>query len=262
MAARRPFQRACDVFSWRGRLDPFCTAGARNRRPSRWGYVVDLNGAWVLPGLINAHDHLELNHYGRHHAGAPYRNIQQWVDDMRIRLREDPVIVNGRAQSLAARVWLGGFESAGGCDPGGPSQSGLSRFASRDARASAPSIRMGPFICDAATARRGAGRTWRRCARSIPPDAAFRAFCVAPGRRGGRRCLTGTAAPGGRRRPRREPCWCMASRSRATDGASWHSAVRVPSGVRPQPRPVRDHDGSAPCAARLAGSRPLGRIRG
>ncbi|HUR22092.1 MAG TPA: amidohydrolase family protein [Vicinamibacterales bacterium] len=73
--------------------------------------VVDLEGAWVLPGLINAHDHLELNHYGSQHAGAPYRNVQQWVDDMRTRLRDDPVIVNGRAQSLAARVWLGGFKN-------------------------------------------------------------------------------------------------------------------------------------------------------
>lgn len=79
--------------------------------PRDGDHVVDLNGAWVLPGLINAHDHLELNHYGRQHAGAPYRNVQQWVDDMRIRLREDPVIVNGRAQSLAARVWLGGFKN-------------------------------------------------------------------------------------------------------------------------------------------------------
>jgi cytosine/adenosine deaminase-related metal-dependent hydrolase len=73
--------------------------------------VVDLQGAWVLPGLINAHDHLELNHYGPQHAGAPYSNVQQWVDDMRIRLREDRAIVDGRAQPLAARVWLGGFKN-------------------------------------------------------------------------------------------------------------------------------------------------------
>jgi cytosine/adenosine deaminase-related metal-dependent hydrolase len=80
--------------------------------PPRDGdHVVDLNGAWVLPGLVNAHDHLELNHYGPQHAGAPYRNVRQWVDDMRTRLHQDPTIVHGRARSLAACVWLGGFKN-------------------------------------------------------------------------------------------------------------------------------------------------------
>ena len=60
-----------------------------------------------LAGLINAHDHL-VNRWPSP-CRCAVRNVQQWVDDMRIRLREDPVIVNGRAQSLAARVWLGGF---------------------------------------------------------------------------------------------------------------------------------------------------------
>src|SRR5687767_1499593 len=79
--------------------------------PRDGDHVVDLHGAWVLPGLINAHDHLELNHYGPQHAGAPYSNVQQWVNDMRTRLHEDPAIVNGRARPLAARVWLGGFKN-------------------------------------------------------------------------------------------------------------------------------------------------------
>ena len=79
--------------------------------PQNGDQVLDLKGAWVLPGLINAHDHLELNHYGPQHAGAPYKNVQQWVDDMRTRLHEDPVIVDGRKQSIAARVWLGGFKN-------------------------------------------------------------------------------------------------------------------------------------------------------
>ena len=79
--------------------------------PRDGDHVVDLNGAWVLPGLINAHDHLELNHYGAQLAAAPYRNVQEWVSDMRSRLREDPAIVNGRAQPLAGRVWLGGFKN-------------------------------------------------------------------------------------------------------------------------------------------------------
>ena len=30
--------------------------------PRRGDTVVDVEGAFILPGLINAHDHLELNH--------------------------------------------------------------------------------------------------------------------------------------------------------------------------------------------------------
>ena len=43
-------------------------------RPQRATTVVDLDGAFVLPGLVNAHDHLELNHYGR--AQGP-RSLRQ-----------------------------------------------------------------------------------------------------------------------------------------------------------------------------------------
>jgi cytosine/adenosine deaminase-related metal-dependent hydrolase len=80
-------------------------------RPRSGDHVIDMNGAWVLPGLVNAHDHLELNHYGPQHGRAPYANVQQWVDDMRTRLQNDPVIVSGRARSLCARLWAGGFKN-------------------------------------------------------------------------------------------------------------------------------------------------------
>ena len=79
--------------------------------PARGDLVVDVEGAWVLPGLINAHDHLELNHYGRQTGRAPYGNVREWVDDMRPRLETDHVLKAGRQRPLAARLFAGGFKN-------------------------------------------------------------------------------------------------------------------------------------------------------
>lgn len=44
-------------------------------------YVVALGGGVLLPGLINAHDHLQLNHYPRL-GNPPYGNAYQWGRDI------------------------------------------------------------------------------------------------------------------------------------------------------------------------------------
>lgn len=46
--------------------------------------VIDRPNALVRPGLINAHDHLHRNHYGRLGSG-PYRNAYRWADDIQLR---------------------------------------------------------------------------------------------------------------------------------------------------------------------------------
>ncbi len=57
----------------------------------------------LYPGLINAHDHLRLNHFGRLGRG-PYANAYEWAADIQYRHRQD--IMTGRtAPRRAALLW-------------------------------------------------------------------------------------------------------------------------------------------------------------
>jgi len=68
--------------------------------------VLDCRDADVRPGLINAHDHLHRNHYGRLGAG-PYPNAYRWADDIQLRYRRR--IERGRRiprrHALLAGAW-------------------------------------------------------------------------------------------------------------------------------------------------------------
>ena len=79
--------------------------------PRRGDTVVDLGGAFVLPGLINAHEHLELNHYGPLKRRERYDNATTWIDDLRPALRDDPSIQAGRSHPLAARLFIGALKN-------------------------------------------------------------------------------------------------------------------------------------------------------
>lgn len=48
--------------------------------------VIDAPDADLRPGLINAHDHLHRNHYGRL-GKPPYRNSQEWAADIQHRYK-------------------------------------------------------------------------------------------------------------------------------------------------------------------------------
>jgi cytosine/adenosine deaminase-related metal-dependent hydrolase len=72
---------------------------------------VGLEGAFVLPGLINAHDHLELNHYGALKRRARYLNVADWIDDLRPVIRSDPEIRRATAFPLVSRVFIGGLKN-------------------------------------------------------------------------------------------------------------------------------------------------------
>jgi cytosine/adenosine deaminase-related metal-dependent hydrolase len=84
---------------------------ALDARPHDGDAVVDLDGAFVLPGLINAHDHLELNHYGRLRPRDRYLNASEWIDDLRPLLPTDPGIRRNSAYPLGARLFVGGLKN-------------------------------------------------------------------------------------------------------------------------------------------------------
>ncbi len=58
--------------------------------PRRGDTVIDMAGRAIYPGLVNAHDHLEMNHYPRTKFRDVYTNAAQWGIDFTPRLAEEP----------------------------------------------------------------------------------------------------------------------------------------------------------------------------
>ncbi len=64
----------------------------------------------LFPGLINAHDHLELNHFPRSKFREVYTNARAWAADMSVRLDDAP-FAGLRAWPLRDRCWSGGLKN-------------------------------------------------------------------------------------------------------------------------------------------------------
>ncbi|HEV3061143.1 MAG TPA: amidohydrolase family protein [Vicinamibacterales bacterium] len=79
--------------------------------PKRGDTVIDAQGSWILPGLVNAHDHLELNHYGRLKFRDRYENATEWIGDMRPRLGADAAIRRGQGHPLTERLFIGALKN-------------------------------------------------------------------------------------------------------------------------------------------------------
>ncbi len=64
----------------------------------------------LFPGLINAHDHLELNHFPRTRFRDVYSNAHQWGEDVSMHLDQTP-FRQLRALPLRDRCWIGGLKN-------------------------------------------------------------------------------------------------------------------------------------------------------
>ncbi len=79
-------------------------------KPASGAITVDLEGYTIFPGLVNAHDHLELNHYPRSKFREVYDNAHQWGEDMNARLDTEPY-KSLRAYPLWDKLFIGGLKN-------------------------------------------------------------------------------------------------------------------------------------------------------
>jgi cytosine/adenosine deaminase-related metal-dependent hydrolase len=73
--------------------------------------IVDLQGDRLLPGLINAHDHLQLNNFPRLKYRSLYQNIREWISDVEMHRRTDSTLRTCEAIPREERLMLGGIKN-------------------------------------------------------------------------------------------------------------------------------------------------------
>jgi len=73
--------------------------------------IIDLEGDRLLPGLINAHDHLQLNSLPRPEFGKSYRHVREWIADVDAARRSDPQFAAGVAVARDERLLIGGVKN-------------------------------------------------------------------------------------------------------------------------------------------------------
>jgi cytosine/adenosine deaminase-related metal-dependent hydrolase len=79
--------------------------------PQASDVVVDLEGGRLLPGLINAHDHLQLNHLPAHESPQHYGHVRDWIAEVDLRRRTDPQFAASVSVARDERLWLGGIKN-------------------------------------------------------------------------------------------------------------------------------------------------------
>jgi cytosine/adenosine deaminase-related metal-dependent hydrolase len=90
--------------------DLHISRGRMVEKPPRGAVNIDLSGCAILPALVNAHDHLELNHYPRTKYRERYDNAHQWGEDVNEHLN-DSLFRRLRAYPLWDRLFIGGLKN-------------------------------------------------------------------------------------------------------------------------------------------------------
>ncbi len=73
--------------------------------------VVDLRGDRLLPGLINAHDHLHLNSLPPLESTGHLRHAREWISQVNLYRRTDPAFESRVAVALDERLLIGGIKN-------------------------------------------------------------------------------------------------------------------------------------------------------
>jgi cytosine/adenosine deaminase-related metal-dependent hydrolase len=91
-----------------GRISRILSCSSLSLEAQSDSIEINLSGFLVMPGLINAHDHLEFALFPRL-ADAPYRNYIDWGEDIHQKFPE--VIAKHRAVPKDLRLWWGGIRN-------------------------------------------------------------------------------------------------------------------------------------------------------
>jgi cytosine/adenosine deaminase-related metal-dependent hydrolase len=73
--------------------------------------VVDLHGDRLLPGLINAHDHLHLNTLPPLKPTGQWHHVREWISQVNFRRQTDPAFESQIAVARDDRLLIGGVKN-------------------------------------------------------------------------------------------------------------------------------------------------------
>jgi cytosine/adenosine deaminase-related metal-dependent hydrolase len=79
--------------------------------PGKRDLVLNGRGGFIIPGFINAHDHLELNTFKRLKYRDLYSHSLQWIEDIEARFETDPDLIEPRHQPLEDRLLVSALKN-------------------------------------------------------------------------------------------------------------------------------------------------------